>query len=200
MVGVSSIARDITERKAAEAEIKKLAFNDPLTLLPNRRLLHERLQHGIELSRREGKKMALLMLDLDYFKGVNDSLGHLAGDELLQQAAARITARLRSSDTVARLGGDEFVVLLEDLACTENAGQIAEEIIADLGNPFQLSQSYDVRIGVSIGICLYPQHGDSHQVLMDRADAALYQAKAQGRGCFTYYRFPGYQAGLPKKK
>lgn len=199
MIGVSSIARDISERKAAEAEIKKLAFNDPLTRLPNRRLLHDRLQHGIEVSRREGKNMALLMLDLDHFKAVNDSLGHLAGDELLQQAAARITARLRSSDTVARLGGDEFVVLLEDFACLENVKQITEKIIADLSDPFQLSQSGDLRIGVSIGICLYPQHGDSPEVLMDRADEALYQAKAQGRGCFTYYRFPEYQADAPTK-
>ncbi|MGZ8908096.1 MAG: diguanylate cyclase domain-containing protein, partial [Methylobacter sp.] len=107
---------DITSRKAAEEEIKRLAFYDPLTKLPNRRLLQERLKHSIEVERREGKRLALLMLDLDRFKAVNDSLGHSAGDELLQQVAVRISARLRDVDMVARLGGDEFVVLLEDIA------------------------------------------------------------------------------------
>ncbi len=178
---------DITERKAAEEQIKQLAFYDPLTRLPNRRLLQERLKHGIDVERRDGKQFALLMLDLDRFKAVNDSLGHLAGDELLQHVAARITARLRDVDTVARLGGDEFVVLLEDIARPEDAARVAEEIIADLSKLFCLAQSEDVQIGVSIGISLYPQHGDSPEILMDHADAALYQAKDAGRGCFAYF-------------
>ncbi|MFA5923587.1 MAG: ABC transporter substrate-binding protein [Methylococcaceae bacterium] len=178
---------DITERKAAEEKIKQLAFYDPLTQLPNRRLLLERLKHSIEVERREGKQLALLMLDLDRFKAVNDNLGHLAGDELLQQVAKRITARLREVDVVARLGGDEFIILLEDITHPENAARIAEEIVADLSKPFQLSQSDDVRIGVSIGISLYPQHGDSPEILMGNADTALYQAKERGRGCFAYF-------------
>ena len=178
---------DITERKTAEEKIKQLAFYDPLTRLPNRRLLLERLKHSIDVERREGKLLALLMLDLDRFKAVNDNLGHLAGDELLQQVATRITTRLREVDMVARLGGDEFIVLLEDINHPENAARIAEDIVADLSKPFQLSQSDDVRIGVSIGISLYPQHGDSPEMLMNSADAALYQAKDQGRGCFTYF-------------
>ena len=178
---------DITERKAAEEQIKQLAFYDPLTQLPNRRLLQERLKHGIDVERREGKQLAWLMLDLDRFKAVNDSFGHLAGDELLLQVAARITSRLREVDMVARLGGDEFVVLLEDIAHPENAARVAEEIIIDLNKPFQLTQSDDVQIGVSIGISLYPQHGDNIDILMDNADAALYQAKDQGRGCFAYF-------------
>ena len=127
------------------------------------------------------------MLDLDRFKAVNDNLGHLAGDELLQQVATRITARLREVDVVARLGGDEFIVLLEDITHPENAARIAEDIVADLSKPFQLSQSDDVRIGVSIGISLYPQHGDSPEILMNSADTALYQAKDRGRGCFAYF-------------
>ena len=106
---------DITERKAAEEKIKQLAFYDPLTQLPNRRLLLERLKQSMGMERRTGKQLALLMLDLDRFKAVNDSLGHLAGDELLQQVAKRITARLREVDVVARLGGDEFIVLLKDI-------------------------------------------------------------------------------------
>ena len=178
---------DITERKTAEEEILNLAFYDPLTQLPNRRLLLERLKHGIEMERREGKQLALLMLDLDRFKAVNDSFGHLAGDELLQQVAARITAGCAMTDMVARLGGDEFIVLLEDITHPQDAARVAEEIIADLSKPFKLLQSDDVRIGVSIGISLYPQHGDSLEILMDHADAALYQAKDQGRGCFAYF-------------
>ncbi|MCK9635698.1 MAG: EAL domain-containing protein [Methylobacter tundripaludum] len=178
---------DITSRKAAEEEIKQLAFYDPLTQLPNRRLLQERLKHSIDIERRDGKRLALLMLDLDRFKAVNDSLGHLAGDELLQQVAARITARLRDVDMVARLGGDEFVVLLEDIAHPEDAARVAEEIIFALSKSFQLTQSNDVQIGVSIGISLYPEHGASYEELTDHADAALYQAKDQGRGCYAYF-------------
>ncbi len=178
---------DITERKAAEDELKQLAFYDPLTQLPNRLLLQERLKHGIDVERRAGKQLALLMLDLDHFKAVNDSLGHQAGDELLQQVATRITERLRAIDMVARLGGDEFVVLLEDIIHPQDAAQVAEAIITDLGKPFKLAQNGDVQIGVSIGISLYPQHGNNSELLMEHADAALYRAKNQGRGCFAYY-------------
>ena len=182
-----AISRDVTERKLAEEEIKQAAFYDPLTHVANRRLLYERLKHGIEMAQRDGKQMALLMLDLDRFKTVNDSLGHLAGDELLQQVAARMTAMLRDVDMVARLGGDEFTVFLEDISHIDDAARIAEEIITDLRKPFKLSQSDDVRIGASIGISLYPQHGESPDILMDHADAALYQAKDQGRGCYAYF-------------
>ncbi|MFI3185704.1 MAG: EAL domain-containing protein [Methylococcaceae bacterium] len=178
---------DISERKITEEQIKRLAFYDPLTQLPNRRLLEERLKHGISVERRDGKQLALLMLDLDRFKAVNDSQGHLAGDKLLQQVAVRIKARLRDVDMVARLGGDEFVVLLEDITQPEDAARVAEEIIVDLSKPFSLTQNDNVLIGVSIGISLYPQHGDSPELLMDHADAALYQAKDAGRGCFAYF-------------
>ncbi len=178
---------DISDRKITEEQIKRLAFYDPLTQLPNRRLLEERLKHGINVERRDGKQLALLMLDLDRFKAVNDSQGHLAGDKLLQQVAVRIKARLRDVDMVARLGGDEFVVLLEDITQPEDAARVAEEIIVDLSKPFSLAQHDNVLIGVSIGISLYPQHGDSPELLMDHADAALYQAKDAGRGCFAYF-------------
>ncbi|TAN48151.1 MAG: EAL domain-containing protein [Methylococcaceae bacterium] len=178
---------DITERKAAEERTRYLAHYDPLTQLPNRRLLYDRLEHGIRTAVRDGKQMALLMLDLDRFKDVNDSLGHLAGDELLQQVAGRLSARLRKVDTVARLGGDEFIVLLEDIARPEDAARVAEVLIKDLSKPFRLTQGDDVRIGASIGISLHPQHGDHPKSLMEDADTALYQAKAQGRGCFAFF-------------
>lgn len=178
---------DISSRKAAEEEIRQLAFYDPLTRLPNRRLLQERLKHSIEIERREGKRLALLMLDLDRFKAVNDSFGHLAGDELLQQVSERISAKVRDIDMVVRLGGDEFVVLLEDIAHPEDAARMANEIIFVLSEAFQLSQSNDVKIGISIGISLYPEHGSDFGMLMSCADAALYEAKDQGRGCYAYF-------------
>ncbi|MDP2902947.1 MAG: EAL domain-containing protein [Methylovulum sp.] len=179
--------QDITERKASEKRINYLAFYDPLTGLPNRRLLQERLKYNIELGRREGKSMAVLMLDLDRFKAVNDGLGHTSGDELLTQVAARLSSRLRDIDTVARLGGDEFTILLSNITHQEDVGKIAQAIIEDLARPFQLSQSDDVRIGASIGISLYPQHDNTPEKLMDHADLALYQAKKEGRGCFAYF-------------
>jgi diguanylate cyclase (GGDEF)-like protein/PAS domain S-box-containing protein len=178
---------DITERKATEKYINHLAFYDPLTQLPNRRLLQERLKHGINLSRRTGGQMAVLMLDLDKFKAVNDNFGHAAGDELLQQAGERIKARLREVDMVARLGGDEFVVLMENAGDYETVARIAEAIIHALRQPFTLFDNHTVYIGTSIGIAIYPKHGNSVEALMDNADTALYHAKDSGRGCFAYF-------------
>jgi diguanylate cyclase (GGDEF)-like protein/PAS domain S-box-containing protein len=178
---------DITVRKEAEEQIKQFAFYDSLTRLPNRRKLLERLDHCIAVGMRENSQFALLMLDLDRFKAVNDNFGHLTGDELLQQVAERISRRLRSTDMVARLGGDEFVVLLADISHKEDAARVADMIVMDLTTPFQLSQHDDIQISTSIGISLYPEHGDSSEMLMDNADVALYQAKNNGRGCFAYF-------------
>jgi diguanylate cyclase (GGDEF)-like protein/PAS domain S-box-containing protein len=178
---------DITERKAMEEYIHRLAFYDALTQLPNRRLLQERLKHGIELNHRTGSQMAVLMMDLDRFKAVNDSLGHAAGDELLQQVAVRVKARLREVDMVARLGGDEFVILLENVSHYEDVAHVAQSIIDTLSQPFRLCQGHEVSIGATIGIGICPHHGSSVETLMDNADAALYHAKDQGRGCFAYF-------------
>jgi diguanylate cyclase (GGDEF)-like protein/PAS domain S-box-containing protein len=178
---------DITERKTTEERINRLAFYDPLTQLPNRRLLQERLKHSIDLSHRTDTQIAVLMLDLDKFKTVNDTLGHVAGDELLQQVAERIKSRLREEDTVARLGGDEFMVLIENVEHYEYVSNIADDIIYTLGQVFIIRKSHHVYISVSIGISLYPQHGDNVDTLMNNADAALYHIKNQSYGCFAYF-------------
>ena len=179
--------QDITERKATEEYIHQLAFYDPLTQLPNRRLLNDRLKHSIDITRRAGNRMAVMMLDLDKFKPVNDSLGHAAGDELLRQVATRLKACLRESDTVARLGGDEFVVVLENIRSTKDVEKLANSIIETLNFPFLLTLNNEVHIGASIGITFYPQHSDDCDMLIDKADVALYQAKKNGRGCFAYF-------------
>ncbi len=183
-VGVFS---DITQLKDAVNRLDYLAHHDPLTDLPNRLLLFARLEHCIELSTRERKLAALLMLDLDRFKDVNDSFGHLAGDELLQQVARRLTSRLRGVDTVTRLGGDEFALLLEDLSHPQDAALVAAEIVSALSEPWHLSNGAEIRIGVSIGISLYPDHGTTSEQLLQHADAALYRAKDEGRGNFKYF-------------
>ncbi|MDO9105420.1 MAG: PAS domain S-box protein [Methylovulum sp.] len=182
-----AVFTDMSKLKETESQLEYLAHHDSLTRLPNRLLLFYRLKHAIDLALREGKQMALMMLDLDHFKNINDSFGHLAGDELLQQVAERLMGRLRKADTVARLGGDEFTVLLEDISAPEDAGRLAKSIIADLSESYQLSQWGDVRIGVSVGISLYPQHADTPEMLLQQADTALYLAKAQGRGRYAYF-------------
>lgn len=183
-VGVFS---DISQLKDAVDRLDYLAHHDPLTNLPNRLLLFARLGHCIELSSRERKSFAVLMLDLDRFKDVNDSYGHLTGDELLQQVATRLISRLRGVDTVTRLGGDEFALLLEDLSHPQDAALVATDIIESLSNPWGLSNGVEVRIGVSIGISLFPDHGKTSEELLQHADAALYRAKEEGRGNFKYF-------------
>lgn len=178
---------DISKLKTSELQLDFLAHHDPLTRLPNRLLLLSHLEHAIKTAQREGKIVALLMLDLDRFKEVNDIFGHLAGDQLLQQVADRLIARLRSVDTVCRLGGDEFILLLEDIEQAEDAALVANDIISALSEPWQLSQDSEVSIGVSIGISLYPEHGNEAEQLIQQADTALYHAKAKGRGCFKYF-------------
>lgn len=186
--GYVGVFADIAKLKSSEAELGFLAHHDPLTRLPNRLLLLSRLEHSIDLAHRENRLLALLMLDLDRFKDVNDSFGHLAGDELLQQVAVRLTARLRDVDTVTRLGGDEFTVLLEDIAHPEDAARVADAIIIALSEPWQLANGVEVRIGASVGISLFPQqHGNSAAEMLQQADAALYHAKAEGCGRFMYF-------------
>lgn len=178
---------DISRIKASETQLEFLSHHDPLTKLPNRLLLQSHLEHSIRFAQRENHRVALLMLDLDRFKDVNDSFGHAAGDELLQQVAERLSSRLRGMDTVARLGGDEFTVILQKIEAPEEAARVATEIMNHLNKPWTLSNNAEVHIGVSIGISIFPEHGESTHDLLQHADAALYQAKHEGRGRFRYF-------------
>jgi diguanylate cyclase (GGDEF)-like protein/PAS domain S-box-containing protein len=187
VISYVGVFADISKLKASESKLEFLAHHDALTGLPNRLLLISRLEHALASAQRNAKSLAVLMIDLDRFKEVNDSLGHLAGDELLQQVGKRILSRLRSMDMVCRLGGDEFTVLLEDIAHADDAARIANEIIACVSEPWQLSSGNEVSIGASVGISLYPAHGDSAEHLLQHADTALYQAKSEGRGRFKYF-------------
>ena len=182
---------DMTEHKAAEESIKNLAFYDPLTDLPNRRLLMDRLQHTLASSARSGRKGAVLFIDLDNFKDINDTLGHDIGDLLLQQTAQRLESCLRESDTVARLGGDEFVVMLEDLSehALEAAAQtktVGEKILATLGQPYQLAK-HEYNSTPSIGATIFSDHGQSGEELLKQADIAMYQAKKAGRNTLRFF-------------
>ena len=178
---------DISKIKDSESRLEHLAHHDVLTGLPNRLLLFERLDHALDLARRENRHLALLMLDLDRFKDVNDSYGHAVGDNLLMQVASRLLARLRGTDTLARMGGDEFTVLLEEVHRSEDVAKLANDIIAALSQSWQLGDGIEARIGVSIGISLFPEHGSTSKELLQHADAAMYRAKEEGRGRFAYY-------------
>jgi diguanylate cyclase (GGDEF)-like protein/PAS domain S-box-containing protein len=175
------------ERKLQEEELKFLAYHDPLTSLPNRRLLLEHLGQTIAHAQRLNLRFALVLLDLDRFKDVNDCFGHSMGDRLLVQVARWLKQRLRASDLLARLGGDEFALVLNDLTAPEDAGQVAAELIQNLKRPWQLSEAIEAQVGLSCGIALFPDHGQDATTLLQHADAALYQAKALGRGRFCYF-------------
>ncbi|MDH4235413.1 MAG: diguanylate cyclase, partial [Gallionella sp.] len=194
-----TVKEDITRRKQAEEEIQQLAFYDPLTKLPNRRLLMDRLKQALASTTRGKEHGALLFIDLDNFKTLNDSLGHEVGDLLLRQVAQRLEDCVREGDTVARLGGDEFVVMLAGLSGNfrEAAFQseaIGEKILASLNKPYKLS-SHDCHSTPSIGITLFADHYSSIDEIMKRADISMYQAKDAGRNTIRFYD-PGVQAAV----
>ncbi|MDZ4202230.1 MAG: diguanylate cyclase [Gallionella sp.] len=178
---------DITERKRFEDRIRHMAQHDALTDLPNRALFSDRLQQALSVARRDKLRLAVMFLDLDKFKPINDTLGHDIGDLLLKEVAQRMQACMRESDTVARIGGDEFVVLLRSVDAEQDALVVAEKIRAALDQPFLISGN---RLGISCsaGIALYPDHGSSELELSKNADAAMYAAKQAGRNRVELYR------------
>lgn len=178
---------DITQIKENQAKLEFMAHHDPLTTLPNRSLAESRLEHELEQAQRHARQIAVLFIDLDRFKAVNDSFGHLVGDELLCAVANRLRLRVREGDTLGRLGGDEFILLASSLTETQDAAVIARDFIAALSEPFLLSDNHEVFIGGSIGISLFPRDGDSVSELMKNADAAMYLAKTNGRNQFSFY-------------
>ncbi len=181
-----AVASDMTQRRAAEERIQFLAYYDALTGLPNRILLRDRLQHAMAHARRYGTKVAMMFLDLDRFKNINDSLGHSTGDLLLQEAAKRLQEVVRESDTVARMGGDEFMVVLSHCRGREDAAAVAERIQQDLSMPFAID-GRELSIEVSIGISMYPSDGQDIDFLMSSADAAMYQCKRNREGAYQFF-------------
>lgn len=178
---------DISRMKETEARLQHLAHFDALTALPNRVLLNLRLEHAVERVRRSGRMLAVLFMDIDRFKNVNDSLGHPAGDALLVEIAGRLRGRIRAEDTLARLGGDEFVILLDRIQRPADVATFAQEIIDLMNQPFRLANGQEVFVGASIGIAMYPQDTEEHLQLVRNADAALYEAKAGGRNTYRFY-------------
>ena len=181
-----SVVRDIRRRKQAEARIDFLAHHDQLTGLPNRALLRERLEFILASARRRGNRAAVLFIDLDNFKVVNDSLGHAAGDELLKVVAARLPAALRAVDVVSRHGGDEFLVVLPDVEDEHAPVQVAEKLLAAISEPMRI-EGQSVSVSPSIGIAIFPRDGDSTEALVKNADAAMYLAKERGRSNYQFF-------------
>jgi diguanylate cyclase (GGDEF)-like protein/PAS domain S-box-containing protein len=186
LVGRRGTGRDITDRKTAEARISYLATRDPLTELPNRVLFNDRLEQGIVAARRSGQSLALLFIDLDRFKYINDSLGHQVGDLLLKEVAARMMSCIRKGDTLSRLGGDEFVVTLEGLQHAEDAAQVAAKIIKTLARPFEIA-GHTLNTSCSIGISIFPLDAEDDRSLMKNADTAMYHAKERGRSNYQFF-------------
>lgn len=181
-----TVFTDITAKKEVEAQLQELAHVDSLTGLPNRLMVLSRLEHALAAARRKHHKVAVLYIDLDNFKNVNDSLGHNAGDQLLLGVAQRLAHRTRREDTLGRLGGDEFILVLETLRDGEDAAAVAQELLHLLASPFDVGPS-EVYVQASIGISLYPDDGTEVEELLRDADTAMYQAKRAGRGTYRYY-------------
>lgn len=191
--GICSICTDVSDRKLAENALREqqsrlnyMAFHDSLTALPNRSLFYDRIQNGISRANRTGRKLALMLLDIDRFKNINDSLGHDSGDILLKSIAGRLNEGVRDMDTVARLGGDEFVVLLEGIHDLDDVRFVANKLLAHLARPMEIA-GHEISITASIGISVYPNDGENTDELLKNADIAMYKAKEGGKNNYQFY-------------
>jgi diguanylate cyclase (GGDEF)-like protein len=185
--GVLEVAA--TSTHAVSLRMSYLAQHDALTDLPNRLLLNDRMARSLALSSRYRRPLAVLFLDLDRFKEINDLLGHAIGDQVLRQISDRLVTCVRSSDTVSRIGGDEFVVLLAELECAEDAAFSAGRILAAITAPLHIA-GHEVHVAMSIGISIYPDDGDNAEALIKKADSAMYLAKAEGLGKYKFFTTP----------
>jgi diguanylate cyclase (GGDEF)-like protein/PAS domain S-box-containing protein len=184
-VGILGVSRDITGRKKTEVQIQHLATHDLLTDLPSLRLANDRLSSALNMARRHKKAVALMFIDLDGFKAVNDTLGHDAGDYVLKQVAQRMLSCVRETDTVARIGGDEFLIIATEINAPQNAAQIAEKVIQSLSKPIVFKKLQAI-VGASIGIALFPDHGEDIDQLIKQADKAMYSVKNAGKNDFRF--------------
>jgi diguanylate cyclase (GGDEF)-like protein len=186
ILGTALSMRILQQRKRADDRVRHIAFHDDLTALPNRLMLHQRLDEALSRHRRAGSQLAILFMDLDRFKVINDSLGHEVGDLLLRQVADRLRAQSREGDTVARVGGDEFVVLIENGENLRDISACASRLVEGLGAPYLLGKS-ECRVTLSLGISVFPSDGDDSEALLKAADVAMYRAKETGRNSYLYY-------------
>ncbi len=186
LTDVITVSRDITERKAAEQKIEFMAYHDALTELPNRLLARDRVRQAIASAEREKNKVALLFLDLDNFKTVNDSLGHTTGDVLLKAVARRLKDCVRASDTLSRQGGDEFLIVMPGVESPEAAAPVLDKIREHIQHPFEIDGN-ELTTSVSIGVALYPDNGRDFDTLLKKADTAMYRAKEQGRNAYRFF-------------
>ena len=198
VTGVVAAFHDVTMARARSLEMSHQAQHDALTDLPNRILFADRLTQAISLAERQSRQLALMFVDLDHFKKINDSLGHAVGDKLLQSVASRLVACVRRTDTVSRLGGDEFVVLLSQVEREEDAAFSARKILRSLAEPHVID-SKSVDVSVSVGVSTYPTDGPDAESLMNKADTAMYEAKQHGRNNYQFFR-PEMQAGLADRQ
>ncbi|WP_221090974.1 sensor domain-containing protein [Deinococcus aquaedulcis] len=198
LLGAVLVFHDVSEARAMAVRMSHLAQHDALTDLPNRVLLRDRVSQAISRARRQGTRFAVLFLDLDHFKNVNDSLGHHVGDELLKAISARLRGVLRASDTVSRQGGDEFIVLLPDMREADHVEHVIAKLTEAVTAPYQVA-GHHLEVGFSVGVALYPDDGESTDVLLQHADAAMYRAKAEGRGRHRFFSRALHQAILARQ-
>lgn len=180
-----AMVRDITERKMAEEKLTRMALYDSLTGLPNRTNFFEKLEFSLAHARRNQSAVALLFIDLDGFKAVNDGMGHAAGDHLLREVARRLQGYIRESDLAARMGGDEFTIILNNLKSPAEAALVAQKLVSALSQPVAYGNQIITHIGASIGIALFPDHSQTEDGLIHEADGAMYRAKAAGKNCYV---------------